>query len=219
MIVYCNKCGTPIAPGSKFCKRCGSPAPAADKRCHACGAAMESGEAFCPKCGAPAAGADLPPAAECPYCGEPLDPGVLFCPFCGKKLEEDPEPEAQTGRVCPYCGTELDDTTQFCWNCGSPADGKSKKSEMYEAFAPSHGLGRFFIFTDTALIFGGTEYPYSRLAPIKLIRPPASGSDGVATTVSNGRLLTLSYKFYQDERFLKAMKFANDRIARYKGGR
>ncbi|MEA2621119.1 MAG: hypothetical protein QOH61_29 [Chloroflexota bacterium] len=50
----CVKCGTPLAPGTKFCANCGTPV-AQPKACASCGTELAAGAKFCPNCGTPAA--------------------------------------------------------------------------------------------------------------------------------------------------------------------
>jgi RNA polymerase subunit RPABC4/transcription elongation factor Spt4 len=50
----CVKCGTPLAPGTKFCANCGTPV-AQPSACANCGTQMAAGAKFCPNCGTPAA--------------------------------------------------------------------------------------------------------------------------------------------------------------------
>lgn len=50
----CVKCGTPLAPGTKFCANCGTPV-AQPSACKSCGTQMAAGAKFCPNCGIPAA--------------------------------------------------------------------------------------------------------------------------------------------------------------------
>ena len=84
---------------------------------------------------------------------------------------------------------------------------------MYETFHPSFGLGRKFTLTESSLIIGGTEYPYSSLSTIDQKHAPTNFTDGVAqTTTADGKVLTLGYNIGQGERFIKAMAYANEQI-------
>lgn len=49
----------------------------------------------------------------------------------------------------------------------------AQKHSMYEAFAPTLGVGVQFAFTENSLVYGSEEYPYSDLGIINIINPPA----------------------------------------------
>ncbi|MBQ8919894.1 MAG: zinc ribbon domain-containing protein [Acidaminococcaceae bacterium] len=46
---FCNSCGAPLRPGSRFCENCG--AKTAPKFCPKCGEKLEEGSVFCGNCG------------------------------------------------------------------------------------------------------------------------------------------------------------------------
>lgn len=50
--MFCDRCGTEAAPGSRFCQTCGSPIPST---CVKCGAQLGPEVQFCAACGAPVA--------------------------------------------------------------------------------------------------------------------------------------------------------------------
>lgn len=88
---------------------------------------------------------------------------------------------------------------------------------MYEAFMPSFGMGKKFVFTESTLILADKEYPYTSLTTINLVNPPTAFTDGVAQTTCDGTVLTLGYNVGQSDRFIKAMNYANEQIDKANG--
>lgn len=48
--LFCEHCGSPLAPGAAFCEECGQPL-ASKPQCTKCGFVFEKSGKFCPKCG------------------------------------------------------------------------------------------------------------------------------------------------------------------------
>lgn len=119
---------------------------------------------------------------------------------------------------CTNCGNKIDESASFCTRCGTAvnnefANQKEKTQQMYEEFIPTLGLGKRFVFTENSLIFGDKEYAYSELSPITLVTAATFLSNGVAQTkTENGITLTLGYNHKDNERFAKALTYANKQI-------
>ncbi len=89
----------------------------------------------------------------------------------------------------------------------------SSQYEMYELFIPTLGMGRKFAFTENSLIVSDEEYPYDTLLSIKVINVPTKLTDGGAeVTTKGGKTISLIYGLTQNERFMKMLTYANEKI-------
>ena len=128
----CKKCGSTIAPGSRFCPACGAEyqeekketAPQAP-HCTKCGSALAPGSSFCPACGTAyqeEKKETAPQAPRCPKCGSAIAPGGKFCPACGTAYQEEKKGTAPQAPRCTKCGNMLEPGTKFCPACGTVQD-------------------------------------------------------------------------------------------------
>lgn len=124
---------------------------------------------------------------------------------------------------CRNCGNKLSDNAVFCSRCGNAvaensANNTSQSQKMYEEFIPTLGVGKRFVFTESSLIFGNEEYEYSQLKPITLLSAATFITNGTAQTrAENGVTLTLAYNHKDNERFSKALTYANEQIDKAHG--
>ena len=77
---------------------------------------------------------------------------------------------------------------------------EEKKKKLNVSF-PSVAFNKSFTFTDTAIIYGNEEMPYSEISQITLLATPSIITNGVAQFAYKGKVKTLAYKFGDRERF------------------
>ncbi len=124
---------------------------------------------------------------------------------------------------CRNCGNKLSDNAAFCSRCGNAVAGNSanntaQSQKMYEEFIPALGLGKRTVFTENSLIFGTEEYAYSQLNPITLLTAATFVTNGVAqTTTESGLTLSLGYNYKDNDRFSRALTYANEQIDKAHG--
>ena len=119
-------------------------------------------------------------------------------------------------QFCTNCGKQVKEGSAFCGNCGTAvaktSTSPSTKPAFYQEFAQSMGIGKRVVFTDTSLIHGDTEYPYTQLSPIRLTTAPTFLTNGVAEVIANGKELILTYTSNDKDRFAAALTYANEQI-------
>lgn len=124
---------------------------------------------------------------------------------------------------CRNCGNKLSDNAAFCSRCGNAVAGNSanntaQSQKMYEEFIPALGLGKRTVFTENSLIFGTEEYAYSQLNQITLLTAATFVTNGVAqTTTESGLTLSLGYNYKDNDRFSRALTYANEQIDKAHG--
>jgi hypothetical protein len=111
-------------------------------------------------------------------------------------------------------------TEKVVGSVSGQSDEESSKS-IHDEFTPqiSSVTGKKTTFRENDLLHGTESYPYSQLSPIQLVNKPTSQlMQGVAQTATDdGRILTIVFTYKQTDRFLKAMNYANEKIAQAHG--
>lgn len=89
----------------------------------------------------------------------------------------------------------------------------SSQYEIYEVFIPTLGVGRKFVFTEKSLIVSDEEYLYDTLLSINIVDVPTKLTDGqVDVLTKSGKKISLMYGLTQNERFMKMLTYANEKI-------
>lgn len=89
----------------------------------------------------------------------------------------------------------------------------SSQYEIYEVFIPTLGVGRKFAFTEKSLIVSDEEYLYDTLLSINIVDVPTKLTDGqVDVLTKSGKKISLMYGLTQNERFMKMLTYANEKI-------
>ena len=115
---------------------------------------------------------------------------------------------------CTNCGNRMDESAAFCTHCGKAVNSEDTNRKVYEEFVTAFGVGKRFAFADNSLIFGDKEYAYSELSQIRLINAATAFLSGTANTkTKDGITLTLTYDYRDNERFARALTYANEQIA------
>lgn len=83
---------------------------------------------------------------------------------------------------------------------------------MYEVFIVNLGMNKKFVITESSFIYGTEEYDYSQLAPIRIVCPAEKLINGRAVTQIDGKEINLYFEYSQNDRFIKAMNYANEQI-------
>lgn len=101
---------------------------------------------------------------------------------------------------------------------GAPSPAAEAEAEktrtVFDEFKVTLAVGtKPFRFTETSMIYGGIEHPYTTMSEISLTTVASKMTNGIASTIIGGKAVTLAFSFVQAERFHKAMKYANEQIA------
>ncbi len=121
---------------------------------------------------------------------------------------------------CTNCGNRLYEEAEFCPCCGQIVAGVfANQNTVIQGYAPypqefsiSFGLGKRSIIKEKSLVHGNNEYPYAQLSPIRMLTAATRLTNGVAQVTANGKILTISYRPVDNERFAAAVTYANEQI-------
>lgn len=111
-------------------------------------------------------------------------------------------------------------TEKVAGSVSGHSDEEATKS-IHDEFTPQVGTigGKKSALRESDLLYGTESYPYAQLSPIQLVnKPSAPLTQGVAQVVTDGgQTLNLIFSYNQTDRFLKAMNYANEQIAKAHG--
>jgi serine/threonine protein kinase len=109
-VVFCTKCHSRFAEGTKFCGRCGN-------------TTFQSVGPTTPLANTALSVSRGPDRIVCPRCGQEYPVGTRFCGRCGIPLGTSPldwKPPRPVEVVCKHCGASYAPMTRFCGRCGKP---------------------------------------------------------------------------------------------------
>lgn len=96
----------------------------------------------------------------------------------------------------------------------SAAQGKESEKSIHDVFMQNLSVGKNFTFAPEVIFYGNETYSYKDVQQINLVSMPnkALVSGTAQIILTNGKVQTLYFDYFQSDRFLKAMNYANEQI-------